>query len=73
MFTISKFPISRFHFSGSDCIFIHFDFFISCDIALELSCVVYHSVHFVSNYVNARYEPVTSGLPVYEDYILTQN
>jgi hypothetical protein len=26
----------------------HFDFIISCDIVLELTCVVYHSVHFVS-------------------------
>jgi hypothetical protein len=29
-------------------IFIDFDLFTSCDIALELSYVVYHSVHFVS-------------------------
>jgi hypothetical protein len=29
-------------------IFIDFDLFILCDIALEVSYVVYHSVHFVS-------------------------
>jgi hypothetical protein len=50
-----RFPNSQFHDSISvvpiallHCIFIHFDFIISCDTALELSCVVYHSVHFVS-------------------------
>jgi hypothetical protein len=26
----------------------HFDSIISCDIVLELTCVVYDSVHFVS-------------------------
>lgn len=50
--------ILRFHFNVSDCIvklnFHRFRFIfililiISCDIVLELSCVVCHSVHFVS-------------------------
>jgi hypothetical protein len=49
--------ILRFHFNVSDCIvklnfhiFRFIDFIILCDIALELSCVVYHSVHFVSSF-----------------------